>query len=217
MSPSLDPESAKLLAEARRRTGHLWHSLLPRHKVELFAPQGNGPKFAANFIATWKRMPLWARRRILSHWRSDHELNFTRKPVIELLSDWSSRGRKDLACCARHGFILRFWSKRFDAMPDAVQCDVIAHELAHVHQHAVGWKIVSWNNSTHITVDGNGDELFPGDVEQDADDTMDFWGFDPESVDRWCLEMGFTKTVEAKSMDEYLSIAVNAHYGHGGR
>src|SRR4051794_13519671 len=68
-----------------------WFSLLPRHGVFLFAPNRGGERFARLFRETWGRLPLYARRRILKHWRSDPVPLPLFKPEIGLLKDWSGR------------------------------------------------------------------------------------------------------------------------------
>src|SRR5262249_23509929 len=44
--------------------------LLPRHDVYLWVYDGDGRRFALAFQETWKRLPLGARRRLLSYWAS---------------------------------------------------------------------------------------------------------------------------------------------------
>lgn len=191
--------------------------LLPRHGVQLFAPCGDGQLFANRFKMTWKRIPLWARRRILTHWKSDHRCNFVGVPTVELMNYWSGKDQNTLACCAREGFMLRFWSDRFDIMPEPVACDVIAHELAHVLQGAHGWRCTSSDDSTYIVTTPHGDELCPGEVEEDADFTIHAWGFNPESIDQWCLDMGFTKAVEFATTEEFFKASLERYASHAGR
>jgi hypothetical protein len=46
------------------RKGH-YLPLLPRHGIYLCVYEGDGPRFARNFLATWRRIPLRSRRRML--------------------------------------------------------------------------------------------------------------------------------------------------------
>src|SRR4051812_30768177 len=65
--------------------------LLPRHHIYLFAPKGGGERFARLFVETWRRLPLYARRRILKHWKNDRRADTVLRPQIELLSGWAGR------------------------------------------------------------------------------------------------------------------------------
>jgi hypothetical protein len=188
------------------RTGYA-HPILKRQRVHLWACQGNGPRFASLFRDTWKRLPLWARRRILGHWRSGSDGRGNRfslwGPTIELLDGWSCRDegsgepdslRGDIACVGCAGHVLRFFAPIVDRMPDSVVCDLIAHELAHVIQYAFGARIETDKETCdRVFIFPNGDVCRPGDLEIDADDMLVAWGLEVKSIDRWTLEQGITQ------------------------
>jgi len=67
-----------------------------------------------------------------------------------------------MAECSRSGCRLRFWSRIVAAMPDALVCDLIAHELAHVFQWVSGWNLIEEDSYA---------------VEVHADTLVKLWGF----------------------------------------
>jgi hypothetical protein len=74
------------------------------------------------------------------------------------------------------GHKIVFWSKIVAVYPDNVVRDLIAHELAHVYQSALGGESEDYDN--------------PLCVEDDADWLMQLWGFDPVAIDDWDREHG---------------------------
>ncbi len=77
-------------------------------------------------------------------------------------------------------------------MPDDVLQDLIAHELAHVLQDAEGISIIGGDEDDR-PVSANADRTkiyYEEDIELDADLLIEYWGFDPESIDRWALSTG---------------------------
>ena len=89
--------------------------------------------------------------------------------------------RGDLAECSRSGCQLRFWSRIVAAMPDALVCDLIAHELAHVYQWGIGWRLIE--DDKYI-------------VEEDADCLVEHWGFSANGIDEWARAKGITKVID---------------------
>jgi hypothetical protein len=167
--------------------------ILPRHHVYLRAVDGNGPRFRHLFLETWRRIVLGDRRRILRHWRADDSVAWEiwKSPSIVLVSTWDEKKHNQSAetRCLGHG--LCFCSTDVDEMPDDVVRDIIAHELAHVHQFACGMRYGHegpWGME-FIGVDGEewGDII---DIEDGAAEIMSNWGFDPESLDRWAISTG---------------------------
>jgi hypothetical protein len=82
-------------------------------------------------------------------------------------------------------------------MPDDVVQDLVAHELAHGVQYAYGIRCVREyrdGRADFVCADGSprGGRL---DIELEADEMMDDWGFDSDSVDRWAIAMGITKVI----------------------
>ena len=72
-----------------------------------------------------------------------------------------------------------FWSKIVAVYPDNLVRDLVAHELAHVYQWALGGESEDYDN--------------PLCVKEDADWLMQLWGFDPDAIDEWDLEHGLVK------------------------
>jgi hypothetical protein len=162
--------------------------LLARHSVFLFAPEYDGERFVRLFRYAWSRLPLWVRRRILAHWRDgDHGTIFRQllksSPQIELVGSWPGRNNA-LACVKANGHHLRFWSQIVHRFPDELVEDLIAHELAHVLQGAIG----------RLTYDAdvNDDE----ELEEDANLKMESWGFDAYAMDDWFAEHCETPAVK---------------------
>ena len=197
---------------------------------------GDETKFIRNFSETWRKLPLWARRRMLRHWRTDEmkmigctihpkadlregmtvSLDLFVSPKIELLPGWVG-GREDaIADPDEHageyaavflvGHIMRFWHVRFDVMPDDAAQSVIAHELAHVLQHANGF-------DNHFGCDDPPQGL----VEEDADEIMDAWGFDPFAADEWAASVGIAKLIRTESLEEVMHhlYGPGSRYGEG--
>jgi hypothetical protein len=180
-------------------------TLLPRHKIDAIIEAGDGPRFVRLFRQAWNRIRLGSRRRMLRHWRGGDGLMFgiIPSPQIRLtnqtyLTDRLSFGRRDCGVTGALGHRITFRAKDADAMPDDVLQDLIAHELAHVLQAAEGIHCVrQYRDGRADYADARG-EYWGGnlEIEEDADSTMLWWGFDPESIDRWALATGRAKVLE---------------------
>ena len=205
--------------------GHYW-PLLPRHEIYLSATGCDGRRFASLFRETWKRLPLWARRRMLGHWRAkaptlkgwltlqqlgeqngirrkpDPKPQYWMCPLIKLTSD--PLPDDVLGMVNDRGVRLSFHGEPVAAMPDDVVQDLIAHELIHVVQTALG---IRTRLEHTVDTDGHIDTIASfytptgeywgdaADLENDADLTMVAWGFVPDSIDRWSLAEGRSKTI----------------------
>ena len=66
-------------------------------------------------------------------------------------------------------------------MPDALVCDLIAHELAHVFQWVSGWNLIEEDSYA---------------VEVHADTLVKLWGFSSDAIDEWARAEGITKVVD---------------------
>lgn len=131
-------------------------------------------EFCRLFAETWVRIPLWARRTIRKYWRTEPRLPQFFSPVITV-EDF--KGRKEtqaLAICKNRGHWLAFWPTALRRLPAEQIRELIAHELAHVVQHANGWHDLG-DPTTHRWNDLR---------EVDADEMMEAWGFDPDAIDR---------------------------------
>jgi hypothetical protein len=178
--------------------------IMPRRGVYLWAFDGDGSRLASLFLSTWKRLPLWARRPLLAFWRRGHPVygDYKPSPQVELLQGWPGREGDDdapseaMACVTHAGHLIRFHAPSVDRMPDPVVCDLVAHELAHAYQYALG-ATVAWDLSPGevdlLDGDGDGSVFLPGEMEEDAEMIMSGWGFDPESIDRWTVAEGIVQ------------------------
>jgi hypothetical protein len=170
----------------------------PATNVYFQAFDGDGSRFARLFRATWRRIPLWARRRILRYWREDFSGPIAVSPEITLAKSWKGRGRRDFAVTTCHGHRLVFHSRSVAAMPEDVAGDLIAHELAYVLQSVRGIRFVKETRRGGAYFAYPDGSCFGGrmEIEVDADETMDRWGFDSRSIDRWSLATGRSKVLE---------------------
>jgi hypothetical protein len=200
--------------------------IIPRSNLFLVRyDHGNEERFSTLFKAAWKQIPLSARRQMLGHWRGEDEAKplcavirmprgvrsaqgqDVRKcllsPRIELLHGWTG-GRSDdklfpgmgdhrgeVAGVFGKGHLMRFCAPLVDRMPDDVVHDLVGHELAHVYQHAVGYDRMFGYEPGH------------GELEENADELMESWGFRIDSVDEWAVSVGLAKRIECKNPGEY--------------
>jgi hypothetical protein len=128
--------------------------LLPRHEVLLRVPGGDGRHFVAAFRRAWGRVPLWARRRRLRHWKGvkfipsahlGHVDHPQPSPYFDLSYDslgGSPTAYAQVKCPGHH---LHFTAPAVAAMPDEVLQDLIAHALAHVLQDAAGIRCIEYS------------------------------------------------------------------------
>jgi hypothetical protein len=99
-----------------------------------------------------------------------------------------------------------FRAEYVEAMPNDIVQDLVAHELAHGLQSARGIRCIrehDHRSAEFVDCDGH---CFGGqyDIEVDADRTLSLWGFDPESFDRWALDVGITKVIDVDYYREAL-------------
>ena len=94
------------------------------------------------------------------------------------------------------GHNLRFSSEYTEGMPDDVLRRLIAHELAHVYQAAVGDEV--WFDF----------DFAPGlgDRELHADQMADSWGFNGDAFDQWTVDAGISKVNLVKTLKEFLRL-----------
>ena len=135
--------------------------LLPN--VFLLFQASTGEQFAKIFSLTWERIPKSSKVTILNYWKSSE------KPVILTLEKNVLAIHHDvLAQTSNGGFNLTFYERVF-TMSDCLVGAVIAHELAHVFQHATGYDM---NSRTP-------------DLEANAMTLTRIWGFDESLIDEW--------------------------------
>jgi hypothetical protein len=159
--------------------------LLPRHEVYLFSDEDGDPtRFARQFRAAWRRLPLWVRRDLLRHWRKRRaqleaalHRNATELledvglavPQIQLERSWDGWRCGTIGQHAPHMDRMWFHTGAFRLMPHAVAVSVVAHELCHAWLHAVGEQFD-----------------FAEDEEAEVSERLPTWGFDPELFEDWC-------------------------------
>ncbi len=117
--------------------------LLPRHGVRLRAfDTDQGERFAAVFAATWRRLPLYARRSLLRHWRAPDDLCFAlvghQSPRFEIVPFLSRCDDPDaLGLCRFKGHKFQFQADAVALLPDEHLATLIAHELCHGYMFSV--------------------------------------------------------------------------------
>jgi hypothetical protein len=89
-----------------------------------------------------------------------------------------------------------------EAYPDEIVRDLIAHEMAHVLQHARGL---------------NMREADAYDIEVDADQLVDWWGFSSTSMDEWDLEHGVTRRIDPTKLSKRQWSRLRARARESGR
>lgn len=194
-------------------------NLVPRQDVYAYILSGDARRFAELFYGTWKRLPLYARRRILKHWRSNNiaESAVILAPDIQLTAfplDKDFEGEYDpedpplrgtWASVNRHGQAMAFYWPIINRMPDPLVHDLIAHELAHIHQFAEGWQtqIDDDDEGYAYKLHPNGNTMSMGECEDDADDLMEHWGFSATAMDQWALREGIAQVREV-TLEEYI-------------
>ena len=163
--------------------------LLPRHEIGLFRYDGDGKRFAKLFRETWYQIPLGVRRRLLKHWKQKRESttddgaklkDLLVIPRFELTAGKNDfyRGNAGKAggfAIANYMHFLEsfaFDSRYIDDLSDMAVKSVIAHELVHA------WlgNITGW----HLDPERNKDDIGYFEAEEEANDFVHLWGFDPE-------------------------------------
>jgi hypothetical protein len=174
MKYNYDPSYREMLDRGVRKGSML--RLLRGHDVYLTFYENDGLRFAAQFRATWKRIPLRARRKMLKFWKESGHVS------IELTRVQQSH-RGSLAHVFLGGRIVRFRTK-IARMPDSVVQDLIAHELGHVVQHALAKD--DGVSLREYFAGPNADEGIAREmVEEDVAHLIEEWGFDPDSCVKW--------------------------------
>jgi len=136
--------------------------LLPRRKITVWVHSGDGERFVDLFRSCWKQLPQAVQRRISMHWKSTRDQYC---PRIELSDIWGE-SQTCYGQVRNHGMEMRFSASKFDERPYHAARWVIAHELAHVYQKAIGRQPGGMNEDEN---------------ERDADGLAKKWGFPSES------------------------------------
>lgn len=133
------------------------------------------------FRLAWRRLPEEARRDIVRHWLDpDHHGIFSR-PVVALTE--RPVDGVAVAVTSMRGFLLRFHALVLVEWDEERIEDLIAHQLAHVHDYAVDGTDLSqylWSDESLATA-----ERASAAMEEYAMETMRDWGFDPVQDAAW--------------------------------
>jgi hypothetical protein len=114
------------------------YPLLKRYGIELFSDEtGDAVLFVEIFKSAWKQIPLYARRKMLSHWRAGDPL--LRKPFnvsVELVENSSILDDCNaIGFCGMCGFRIHFRSVLLTWGREKT-IDTIVHELGHAYLYA---------------------------------------------------------------------------------
>ena len=174
-------------AEFQRTVRHPLRPILPRsglYYVSHVDGREVADRFAEQFAATWRRIPIGARRRVLHYWRTfDFGIvPLMAIPTIELSPCWATRQngtiiKQPLGFCTAIGTMLRFWEPAVRLLPDDHLHTLIAHELGHVFLKAVGQNDPSYGSKSEA------DNAFGEEI--DVYETIMDWGFDDDALDAW--------------------------------
>jgi hypothetical protein len=192
--------------------------IIPRSRIFLVPyGHGNDMQFAVRFRDTWKKLPLWVRRRLLRHWREDQDqartivgiFDTTRcqhpigwpprnpaeyiiSPRIELLSGWIGPRGDDIVDAPRHppkevGHTFARGHLLRFHAPQVDRMPVGVAECLIAHELAHAYQFAN----------GIAEDLGPYETnsyewEADAEDTLTNWGFEDRIIDKWAEEVGLT-------------------------
>ena len=126
-----------------------------------------------NFVHVWNSIPEVQRERIIAQWQKAS----SQPRVLYTVFDYP--GEPKYGCVEGAGHSFKLFHNEINELPDAAYHFIIAHELGHLYQHAIGIKSFSESFNSINYVDSEG---FPwGDTEAheaDADRLAKSWGFD---------------------------------------
>ena len=136
-------------------------TLIPSQKIKLLSVETDGVAFVKLFRGCWQRIPLVHRRKICATLRASQ---FRR---IELSNMWcdSSFAFGQVGAMGAGILHIYFAADAFELLPTGAAEFIVAHELAHVMQVAIGRprrfsRKTDWN------------------YEREADEFAKSWGFD---------------------------------------
>ena len=140
-------------------------------------------RMVESFRHAWKRIPVEARKTILTHWRPQGRLLpkiAQMIPMIRFTSEDYSEWGCVVAWCSPPEVsdykFLGFYIPVLEQMPDEDFITTIPHELCHVYIRSIGKHNPSYDRSL-----GSSDP-----EEQAADMTITDWGFDAAALRSWC-------------------------------
>ena len=152
---------------------------------------GDSERFVALFGKAWARIPEDAKEQLLGYWRQSDLQDYT-FPRVEYVNSWKDRRRGTAGECRYGGNWLVFSASYLDRMPENIVETVVAHELAHVLQHATGLIKphfdLPWLTPPGLLARMSRDSLRAIRVQYDelhADATVSGWGFEMRQAREW--------------------------------
>lgn len=147
--------------------------LIPTSNMWLWSNAGDVERFTRLFRQAWKRVPLWARRKILARyreiWPPGCGVNMTVQ-LIDWLSDWNRGDSGDAIAQCNSMLNLSFRSSWCDNATDHELEETIAHELAHAYLFS-------------IHAESHSGPINSFDAHVDVFELLMDWGFDGSMVD----------------------------------
>jgi hypothetical protein len=124
------------------------------------------------------------------------------------LVPYQIQGPRVLGMVDHFGHRFQFRSKYVDKMPDDVVQDLIAHELTHGLQSALGIHCIRKYADGRADFAYRDGTYFGGklEIEEDDDFRMELWGFDPWSIDRWMLAAGISKVIDVDDPKKRMAV-----------
>ncbi len=171
-------------------------ALLPRHKIFLTsAGYVDDARFVRVFRATWRRIPLRYRCRLLAYWRELQNESEGLCPVFFPAQKMpTDHERVDapmaLGLWKSFGGSTHYLAPVVEMMPDNILSTLIAHELAHV-----AYRLDMQFSQPELFTDGDGaltrlclrerDEVERYGDEMEVREMQDEWGFDEDECCEW--------------------------------
>src|SRR5579863_732318 len=109
--------------------------LIPVHGIRCIVRSGDGARFVCHFRECWGRMPHSAKKTLIDFWKDSRG---GLGPLIVLSKEWES-STELFAQVNRDGTEMSFSAADFVLIPEGVSQCLIAHALALVFRHAIGW------------------------------------------------------------------------------
>lgn len=142
--------------------------IIPGAPLTITVYSGDGNRFARLFKEAWAQLPAPVQEKIRKHWAKEDVR-------LELSNIWKNCAIHDgeVGCFGREA---KFNAAEVDRMPDTVAKALIAHEMAHVYQHATGFSQRTYEVSSQREYEV---------LESDAKELASRWNFDWVASMQW--------------------------------
>jgi len=153
-------------------------TLIPSAKVTFIGSDHfHSERFAVLFQATWKLLPLSARRLLLKHWRHmSHKWKTISFPTINVGSFFGWPFCADsFGNCRWEGGELWYACEIIENLSFSGIMTLIAHELGHAYYYALERDFNARGKESHLEESGGS--------EQEVQDLLLEWGFDDYVID----------------------------------